>query len=338
MARSSWLLLIGVAAALACRSDPTEPKPASAEAQPEGPHAFDPDAHAGDPKPASTLALLDAGAEPREQLRYAEQAPSRKLVLSNAQIHSRAKGKGGPEGPMLVLLVAWTGVEAEGETRRYLYEMIEVEGGWMIDGMPGTSQREGMEKRVVESLIAGYEGLAGQATGTASGLDHCVQTRGMPMRPDPGAQLEMFAVPLPSHAIGVGATWTRTAVRDELVGSLRPKPTSPEQEGPKRPRLLPERSHDPHFDTHAFTDVERYTLVAREGDVLTIGYAMTSQSDDPVNAPGTSSSGRFEVSLSDALPRSGTLEVTTSMAFPQADGQPPEYMQIGQQIVLETRD
>lgn len=214
------------------------------------------DTNSPDSSAPDSLASSDLGAEPRELLRYAERAPSRTLELSTSILDDSPM-----DGPMLRLSLSWTGVEAEDDRRRYAYEVLDV-GGWLFEPTPG-AQRGTSEVRIENSMRSSFEQVAGEATGTGTGLDAITQTRGISMQPDPGSQLEVLAVPLPSEAIGVGANWTRTG--------------------------------------EGFSD--RYTLFAREGESLTIDYSMTSE--------GTSMSGRLLVSLSDPIPRSGTLDITT---------------------------
>jgi hypothetical protein len=320
---------------LACGREPSDGQAESTsnsktEAEAEGPHAFDPEAR-GTPRKAA-IELLDAGAEPREPLRFGERAPSRTLELSTTS----TVGDQPIEGPMLVLRIAWAGLEPEGEQRRHLFEVREVVGGWVVEGMgiPELPQQD----RVAQSLRMSYERVAGQATGTSMGLDEVVQTRGLSMKPDPAMQLQVFAVPLPSEAIGIGATWTRTERDEQVVGSLRKKPDDPDREGPEMPKLLPERTHEPHLENLAFTDVERFTLVAREGDTLTIDYARTIQSEDPAQVPGTTMSGQLQVSLSDGLARSGSIEELTGVAFPEIDGEPQGVAQFRQTVELRSVD
>lgn len=283
----SWLLLAGVAAALACRSEPTEENE-PVEADPESSHAFDPEAQAlAELSEQRYISLLDPGAEPRERLRYGEQAASRKLVLTVAELDGpREDGD-----PKAVLLLAWTGIEAEGETRRYLYEVLEVE-------LEGVARHD-------ESSILEAEQLAGQATGTNAGLDQCIQTRGVPSQPDLGDLLEMFAVPLPSEAIGVGATWTRPPPRREV-------------------------GH------HGGPPDDVYTLVAREGDSLTIDYTKGPSAAELGGAPGMSISGRLQVSLSDPLARSGMLETVRNIGFEKEHGEAQHVARSHRKVALAT--
>jgi hypothetical protein len=278
---------------LGCGRDAANSGQADSESQPaDGSHVFDPNAHGS--APAATLELVEPGTEPRELLRFGDQAPRRTLEVSTT-----ATFEGMPaEGPMLVLRFAWTGLAPEGEQRRWLFETLEVVDGWTVN-VPAKMQIPAAERNA-KALRAAFEQVAGQATGTSTGVGDVVRTRGIDTQPDLAVQLAMFAVPLPSEAIGVGATWTRSRRYEGVI------------------------------------DDERYTLVERDGDSLTIGYARTVVSEDRAAEPGTNMAGRLQVSLSDPLARSGSVELTTGMAFPAVEGEPPQATEFRQTIELRT--
>ena len=153
-----------------------------------------------------------------------------------------------------------------------------------------------IQERSSKAIRDALQEVAGQATGTDLGVDDVVRTRGVQTQPDTPAQLQLFTVPLPREAIGIGATWTRTT------------------------------------NDGSNTDVERYTLVEKQGDLLTIDFSMTSSAD----APGSSMSGRWQVGLDDPLVRSATLDMVTVMPVPEREGKQREPTRFNQSIVLRT--
>lgn len=221
-----------------------------------------------------TVELVEPGAEPREQLRYGQRAPSRQVEMATADPDNRFD-----KSPMLVLIVSWSGVEVEGQTRRYIYEVVDVEGRT-------TSSKP--------DAFADFRTLAGRASGTGTGLERVSQTRGMRASPNPAEYIQMFEVPLPSEAVGLGAVWTRArTVRTEWVIY---------------------RSFERPVVVSIVT--QRYTLAARDGDTLTIDYAMTEVPEDPQTSDRSSASGRLVVSLMDPLPVSVDVDATSTFSYP----------------------
>lgn len=251
---------------LGCERDPAKTEPID---------PFDPDAPAlFDFSEDFTVELVDAGAEPRERLCYGERAPSRRVAMASSNPDNRHD-----KSPMMTLIVSWSSVEAEGDTRRYVYEVVDV-----VD----------RPTRKPNDFTAAYRQLAGQARGSEAGLERVIQTRGISASPNPATYIQMFTVPLPSEAIGVGAVWTRThTIRTEW-----------------RIRGSSERPVD------VSTETRRYTLVAREGDTLTLDYAMTQTPEEPQATHGASGSGRLVVDLRDPLPHTVEVDVTVVNSFP----------------------
>lgn len=271
----------------------------------EAPLAFDPDAKAfvDHTEHRFEIALVEPGAEPRELLRYAGQAPRRTVSM-------RVTAELWEDEPVADLRVAWWGLPPEGELRRYLYDVVEVTPLMLEHDM------DQLELQVIRRITKMLDAVAGQATGSASGLDRVIQTRGeLPTQPSPGGVIASVALPLPEQAIGVGAVWTKTAVYEEEVHGFREQPGSGvEGKGPR---------FEPVVETRVFTNSTRYTLIERSADTLTVVSESSTVADDPERAPSSRSSGRFVISLSDPLPRSGKLEITIRMAGPGFPGGDP---------------
>lgn len=166
-----------------------------------------------------------------------------------------------------------------------------------------------------------FEKLEGQATGTSAGLTRVIQTRGARATPSPSVQLYTFAVPLPAEAVGVGGVWTQTT-----HDGARP---SKDGGAPSLGKLLARTSAAHTRQT------ERYTLVERQGPILTIDYEMRLESDEPEQAPTQTGSGRFVVALGDPLAQAGAFDFIVPMAFPGEDGGEARTHEWRQRIELE---
>jgi hypothetical protein len=252
-----------------------------------------------------TVELVDAGAEPRRQLGFATRAPARELLLSTGLLR---REKGEQEDPMIVarLELAWRGVEPEGERRRYLFEITGVRQG--PDAWPATEQ-DSFEARVESSIEKMFLSVRGQAEGTARGIEQLSRTRGMKsLQPEPAALLELFAVPLPAEAVGVGARWAASHRHDASA----PK-------GPGMRTLL-----KPGREQEWVTTERSYRVRALEGDRLELELEGHRAVD---GVERTRWQGELELDLADPLARRGHIELTELLERPpQWQGEWPKEM------------
>jgi len=253
----------------------------------EQPHAFNPDAKVitDHSERREALVLVEPGAEPRAVLRYAEQAPSRSIALT------MMTGQSGDQ-PMMDYVVTWTGLEPDGESRRYLYDVVSATYAGEFAKL---SQMSEMEARIQDVARRAQEGVGGQAVGSATGLERVVQTRGSAnVTPSIGWLIQTIAVTMPNEPVGVGAVWTQTS----------------------------------HREQDASTTDARYTLLERDGDLVTIAYESTEAYDKANMLGSLSSKGRLVIAPTDPLPRSGSLVITVRTALPGHEGQPGTSMDL----------
>jgi hypothetical protein len=273
----SLALVLGLGALACKREAPRE----------DVPFGFDPNAQAERDDPPM-LALVEPGAEPRVALRYGERAPDRSVQLA---VHNEFSS----DELLIELTLAWTGLEPEGETRRYLYDVVAVRQS--AEDVLGE-----LEAQVTRKIAEGFDAVAGQATASASGIDQIVQTRGIPTQPSVDGLIRSAAVPLPDEPVGVGAVWETTRSWTETLGGFE------DSQEPPQPK--------PIHEEHTFTETARYTLVAKSGNQLTIQIDSTTTPDDPARAYGSRSKGQVVTTLDDPLPRSGSIDIFVRPVFP----------------------
>jgi len=218
---STSAVLIAVAATLACKqnkpaTDSEAPGPATAETKSEpatGTATEKPAPSPEETKPGPpVVTLLEAGAEPRRELRYAPEKGLKQTLVTTIGLEVKTKLKGAPgptqKMPPMIMTMNAEVVDASADSFTYTFEIAKAE----------TGSAEGVPKVIAESIakeLAKVTGLKGKATVDGRGftkeasldLPESVPPRMKQLMGNMQKSLEQLAAPLPSEAIGKGGKW-----------------------------------------------------------------------------------------------------------------------------------
>ena len=245
------------------------------------------------------LVLEEPGAEPRETLHYSGPIPAREISLAT---HTSGFDEGISEDPFVDVRIRWEGSGpglSSWKVMRLEGEIVSAQGN-----------------RFSRGIAKAFENVAGRVESSASGMARVVQTSGMQTTPNIPTQLDLFVVPLPEDPIGIGASWTATATYT-LEARTRQDPSAPSEAGGE------------------VTMVERYTLIARQGQELTIEYELSNTAAFEGFMP-SSAKGNFIVNLDDPLVFEGAIEHRAQVAMPAVEGVESTARFNRQRFVLRT--
>ncbi|HRP62656.1 MAG TPA: DUF6263 family protein [Phycisphaerales bacterium] len=195
---------------------PVAPTAPAAPARPDGKPAPAPPAAA---KPAPVVRLLDAGAEPRRELRLSPKAGA-KQVVEMSQRMSMEQAVGGFSMPATNMPETIITIE---------YEVESVADGVITYNAEVTGaevkESQGVQPQVLQAMKRSYESAIGTKFRTTMNNRGIISSLEMQSagRQDPlqGQQMESLReamrnmmMPLPSEAIGVGGSWQVYTVND----------------------------------------------------------------------------------------------------------------------------
>lgn len=268
----------------------------------------------------SSTSLLEAGAEPRQPLRYAltaERAESAKLDIST-RIAMEVAGTGMPAMaiPTIRMMMALTPTEVSADgTARYEFSIDAV------GVMPGTG-----DAALAGTLSASLDQLAG-ITGWGR-IDNRGQTlEGGIEMPGLDGQIEQvlgnveqytqqLTAPLPLEPVGVGARWR--AVNDIESGGYQ------------------------------VTQTAEYTLISRSGNQAVLELKVTQTAEpQSVSAPGipaglqaeltaleSTGSGRISIDLSRMVPVDSSMDLATDTALSLAVAGQTQQLDMSMQMEI----
>jgi len=282
------------------------------------------------PLHSQDLGLDTPGAEPRERLRYAGSAPARSISLATFTERGR-EGMG--EQPFVDVRLGWAGTPRAGAGLAMTWSVDDLRGE--LVGEFGREPRlaGGPAQKFGATLESMFEDVAGRAEGGARGRLRVIQNQGLQTTPSVPVQLDLFVVPLPAEAIGVGASWSATASYPLEIPSWRKREPSDEL---SFAALVSD--YEPHSEGVEVTQVERYTLVARDGPELRIAYELETEASGGEGFNPSSAEGELIVRLDDPLARAGTIEHHTRISLPAVEGVEATAHHSRQRFVLRTLD
>ncbi len=288
---SSWMAVAAFAVALASCGDEAAPSAPSAPAEPPAvPSVEIPD--------ATTVRLIDAGSEPREELRFSAPVAERQTISlrQRTSLEVLVDGQPVPKRPDIGWLVMSlqaerqdsTSTDADANTAantvRYTITLVgaDVEGG-SID--------ETAQQTIRERLRMGL-GLRGDVERDALG-----NGRTLAVSPPPGIDsappgvmagvqllVDAVGVPLPTEAVGIGARWEVVSAEDNQGARARLTRT--------------------------------FELLARDGAQLSLAVTIEKQgAPGTMRPPGLPPGAEFEVRQL-AARGSGTVQVSLDALLP----------------------
>jgi len=217
---SSLAVVLALITALGCKDKPAAdskaPEPQKTETETAAPAGSATDKPVPTPAEAESsppvVTLLEPGAEPRRELRYAPTKGLKQTLVTtiNLEVKTKLKGAPGPvqKMPPMIMTMNAEVVDSSAESFTYTFEIAKAETG-SADGVP---------KVIADSIakeLGKVAGIKGKATVDNRGftkeatldVPDSVPPRMKQLMNNMQKSLEQLAAPLPSEAVGKGGKW-----------------------------------------------------------------------------------------------------------------------------------